>query len=101
MIVSKGKPEKANISWAKSSGEHKMIVSKDKPEKAGIYWARTSGDYRWYNLIIEIHGDSPYLQYTCFNRITENIDKGVDPYEYYFGPEIGQIKVPKSEIETD
>lgn len=33
----------------------------DKPTVPGLYWAKTSSGYEWWNLIVEVYGESPYL----------------------------------------
>jgi len=52
---------------------------KNTPTKPGIYWAKSSSAFNWCNLIVEIYGEIPYLQFRywdrCKNKIIENTGK--------------------------
>lgn len=61
---------------------------KNIPKEPGFYWAK-SCNYQWYNLIVWIYGDVPYLQYEAWNRgIGAEILKGKCPDDFIFGPKI-------------
>lgn len=72
----------------------KAISTKDTPDniiptKPGKYWARTSTEFKWWNLLVEIHGETPFLKVTillCFNnpKFSGRIDQG----SIYWGPEV-------------
>ena len=57
------------------------------PKEPGYYWARTAG-YGWWNLIVHIKGDTPYLHYRGWNLSEEKQFSGNLPYNIYFGPRI-------------
>lgn len=45
-----------------------MIDPKNVPTEPGMYWARYKG-FAWWNIIVEIAGDAPYLYvYRIWNR---------------------------------
>lgn len=65
---------------------------KNKPTEPGFYWARESG-YQWWNVIVMVEGESPYLSYRAWDR-TEGVTVGKDPSDYYFGPKIEEPEDP-------
>jgi hypothetical protein len=38
-----------------------MSLPQNAPDKPGIYWAK-SGTYQWWNLLVLVFGESPYLR---------------------------------------
>ena len=72
-------------------------ISKNKPAKPGFYWARSRPTFNWYNLIVHIYGDVPYLSYETWDLLNNTIERGTDP-DYYFGPEIERPAVPLNMI---
>lgn len=37
------------------------------PTEIGFYWAK-SDTYQWWNLIVEVYGESPFLKIRAWNR---------------------------------
>lgn len=61
----------------------------EKPKKPGYYWAKSDDKFKWYNVIICIKGEAPYLHYVAWRRgLTDELMHGIDPDGYVFGPEI-------------
>lgn len=64
----------------------------DIPTEQGLYWAKSDTDYRWYNLIVAVVGESPWLSiYYAFNR-SEHRTVPVDPKGIIWGPRIEEPK---------
>lgn len=57
------------------------------PTKPGIFFAKTPG-HKWFNFIVEIYGNAPYLRYRAWDRKNDRIVNGNDPDQFVFGPEI-------------
>lgn len=71
-----------------------------RPTEPGLYWVRSSKNYSWYNFIVKVGGEQPYL------KIEWVIDTGIEPGMYVkvedhkidkfiWGP---KIEIPKVEI---
>jgi len=71
--------------------------NRNKPTEPGFYWARSRASFQWYNLIVHIYGDIPYLSYETWDLVEGKIESGKDP-SYYFGPKIEEEKVPNNMI---
>lgn len=71
-----------------------MIHEKDMPKEVGYYWARGSG-FKWWNLIINIYGEFPYLRYRIWDIVNDRIVLDKDRYSVLI-EEIG-MKIPKPE----
>ena len=53
---------------------------KGAPDKPGLYWAKSRESMEWWDLIVEVAGEAPYLEVIGIaDRKTEL--KGVEPYE--------------------
>lgn len=65
-------------------------MDKNIPTEPGFYWAK-SRSYKWYNCIIQISGESPYLEWTVWDRANDKLlmGKGV-PSEFTFGLRINE-----------
>lgn len=50
------------------------------PTSEGFYWAKTSG-YQWFNLIIRIHGESPFLHIDAWEYVERRVIADIHPYE--------------------
>ena len=64
---------------------------KNTPSGQGIYLARTM-DCRWWNLLVQIEGEAPYLYFHAWHRRTYEVIEGRHPSDFWFGP---KIKVPE------
>lgn len=47
-------------------------LKKQPPTEAGLYWAK-SGTYKWFNLIVEIYGESPFFKIRAWCRPKDQI----------------------------
>ena len=71
---------------------------KNTPTEPGFYWAKSDNDYKWYHLIVNISGESPYLEWVAWDRgpINGKIIKGSGKPDFIFGDKInepiGEIK---------
>ena len=63
-----------------------------KPQTPGFYWARSGNHLLYYDTIVYICGDVPYLRYSSRNVHTGEIRQGSDP-EFFFGPEITRPEI--------
>lgn len=72
-------------------------MSRQKPNEPGIYWARSSPSLRWYDLIVEVGGEAPWLK-ICW--IQPRIGKKIDYPFMRWGPKICDKapEVPDKEI---
>lgn len=61
----------------------------NKPDSIGFYWAR-SGSYKWYNLIVEVYGESPFFGLRAWDISDQRIGK-VNSWDIKaWGPKIEQ-----------
>jgi hypothetical protein len=44
----------------------------NKPDSIGFYWAK-SGSYKWYNLIVEVHGESPFFRLRAWHLFDQTL----------------------------
>jgi hypothetical protein len=58
------------------------------PTKSGFYWARSKRSMLFYDLIIQIHGNVPYLSFKKWDYNLNEFTHGIEPTGYHFGPEI-------------
>lgn len=42
------------------------------PNRPGYYWAK-SGNYKWFNLLVCIHGDAPFLKIKAWNLVEDKV----------------------------
>jgi len=73
-----------------------LINDPDMPKKAGIYWASTDA-FQWFNLIVDVYGDPPFLAMQAYNFVTGQacLPK---PFEIAkWGPKIERPDKPKGE----
>ena len=57
-------------------------------KESGFYWAK-SGDYKWFNCIVHIHGEVPYLEWTVWDMgLNERLLKGKGKPDFVFGLKI-------------
>lgn len=66
--------------------ELKYIDIKDV--EPGFYWAK-SKDYKWFNLIVEVYGEHPFLRIRAWNRTSDTIVK-MDPDDIF-----DLVQIPK------
>ena len=65
---------------------------KNKPSKEGLYWAR-SRRCQWWNLIVIVDGDAPYLRIYAVRDSSDMTAK--EPHDIYeFGDEIVRPQKP-------
>jgi hypothetical protein len=69
---------------------------KNKPSEPGLYWARSRG-YRWWNLIVRVGGEPPYLSIVAIRDSVDLQPENADKI-YTFGDE---IKPPEVERDPD
>lgn len=76
------------------------------PNKPGTYWARHSASTRWYPMIVEVKGESPWFKAVVLANMLEAYDgtyppKGgscgdsINPESLYWGPELSEIPLPE------
>jgi hypothetical protein len=59
------------------------------PTERGLYLARSAKDYRWFNLVVEVDGESPFFYIrTMLNRTGPYLSKEVNPNDIVWGPKI-------------
>ena len=64
------------------------------PTEPGLYLAKSRDDFKWWNLIVEIQGEPPFLYFRGWDRSGVSKDGtvfgGQDPKDYpiVFGPKI-------------
>lgn len=61
---------------------------RNTPKKSGIYWAKKDSSYEWWNLIVEIYGELPYLGWKAWDRGKDKIISGNSKPDFIFGEEI-------------
>ena len=67
-------------------------MEKTIPKEPGFYWAKSS-NYKWYNLIVHIYGDLPYLEWEAWDRgMNSRIIKGSGEPDFRFGDKIEEPK---------
>lgn len=54
------------------------MTKENIPMKAGLYFA-ISGEYAWYNLIVEVYGEPPFLKIDAWDRLHGRIIENFDP----------------------
>jgi hypothetical protein len=57
------------------------------PKEPGFYWAKSDKEFKWFNLIVKIYGDIPYLRFTAWNLAKDSIEEGNKP-NFIFGSKI-------------
>jgi len=67
---------------------------RNKPTEPGYYWARRNNAFRWWNLIVRIHGERPYLSFMSWDILDNKIEGGADPSCFDFGPRIDDPASP-------
>lgn len=60
------------------------------PIEPGFYWAKSKEGYKWWNLILYVYGESPFLKVRAFDYAdSDRIGFLVtDPESAIFGPRI-------------
>lgn len=64
------------------------------PTEPGLYLAKSRDDFKWWNLIVEIQGEAPFLNFRGWDRSGPSkngeVFYGQDPKNYpiVFGPKI-------------
>lgn len=64
------------------------------PKEPGYYWAKESC-FKWWNLIIRVYGDSPYLRYDTWNIYRDKLipdDRRSETFIGEIGPKIEEPK---------
>ena len=64
--------------------------NKNIPTETGFYWAKSDVGYKWYNLIVNIFGEAPFLQWEAWNIVKKIVVKGVGSPEFIFGEKINE-----------
>ena len=59
------------------------------PTKPGFYWAK-SGRSQWFNLIVEVHGESPFFRLRAWNRMHDTLKEIRSDEIEEWGPMIDQ-----------
>lgn len=61
--------------------------------KAGFYWAKTNESFKWWNLIVQIHGDPPFFKLTVWSRTESKIvERSYPDPDWVWGPRIEEPK---------
>jgi len=63
---------------------------KNIPDKPGLYLARSTKEHRWYNLLVEIYGVTPYLKTRVWasTGLADHVEQDADAANYYYGPQL-------------
>jgi hypothetical protein len=80
------------------------MSDKKLPQEPGFYWARSNIRFEWYNLIVEVYGNSPFFKIRSWNRISNKLylDYELSLYDIAeFGPKIEEPKVPIEDIKKE
>lgn len=66
-----------------------MADDKNLPNSAGFFWARSSPDMEWWDLIVRVYGEAPFMELDIYDVLRDNLDlaASVDNIDL-FGPEI-------------
>jgi len=63
-------------------------MGKNTPSESGLYLARSDEKFRWYNIIVNIYGDPPFLRWQAWDRAHDRILKDTGKPPFFFGPKI-------------
>lgn len=69
------------------------------PSEPGVYWCRSTGGHKWYDLIVEVTGEVPFLHISNILNDGTAVKTNYECWELYWGPKIAEPTVPKEEIE--
>lgn len=72
----------------------KWIERVNLPSEVGIYLART-GQYTWWNVIVSVHGDSPFFNVDVWFPMDDKLAINASVYDIEeFGPKISNWPPP-------
>ena len=71
-------------------------MNNNLPTESGLYFA-SSDNFKWYNLIVEVYGDSPFFRINVWDRY--KVESYADTVLYNINQWGPKIEIPKFKSE--
>lgn len=65
------------------------------PSVPGRYWCRSSKEFKWWDLVCEISGEAPWLQFNCIAQFSIIRECPKYPTDVWWGPMIAEPNPPE------